>query len=173
MGPHPKIVTPRPAADGHQKRTGLHVRFDPILSWKNLEFFSQQFPGPAQHPVCHSFDGLARGIQNPGVLCRPQRRDRSLGIPPVTVLYVPRKGGKANINTLVIQLLMSPQSTFLSACCQEHLEAGIREHVGAHVAAVSDQSRRLAEAPLQCQKRVTHRLQGGDRGRALARLLRA
>ena len=127
---------------------------------------------PVEHCLRYCLDGLARGIQNPGILCRPQRCYRSLGIPPVTVLYVPRKGGKANINTLVFQLLMPPACTLLRARRQVHLETGLREHVSPHVTPVGHQSRGLAEAPLQGEERIAHGLQCRNRRRTAADLLR-
>ena len=138
-----------------KKRTGLHVRSVPYLSLGN----NLEPCGPTENRSDDFLYRLARGIQHSGILCRPERRYGTLGIPPVALFDVPRKGRETNINTLVLQLLMAPPGTLFRRRCQEHLEARICKYMCAHIAPIRDQPGGLQKAPLQTQKRVAHRLQ--------------
>src|SRR5690606_37476422 len=68
---------------------------------------------PVQYDPGNFIDRQVAGIQQSGVPGSTQGSDRALRIPPVAILDVLRKGGKANINTLVFQLLITPACALL------------------------------------------------------------
>lgn len=116
---------------------------------------------PIEHCLRDSIHRPTRRIQNSGILGRHQRCDRALGIPPVAILYVPRKGRETNIYTLLLQLLMAPFCPLPGGRGKEYLEVRIRKDMGPHIAAVCDETRWLPKALLQLQKSIPYRLQHG------------
>src|SRR5690606_16489457 len=88
------------------------------------------------------------GVDHHRVIGRSQRCRLPVGITLVTSGYLPKKGSKASIVFLAIQLLMAPERPGFSARRQENLGGRIRENHGAHVASVGDQSGRHAEVAL-------------------------
>src|SRR5262245_5817788 len=59
---------------------------------------------PAEHRGYHRTDGEAGGIQDARSRIGTKRRDGTFRVSAITFRHVLRKGGKANINTLLLQL---------------------------------------------------------------------
>ena len=91
------------------------------------------------------------GVDNLRIRCRLERRHRAVRVARVPLRYVPRKVGQANINPLFFQLLMTPHRAGFRTGRQYHLQDGVRENNGSHVAAVGHQARRNREIALPLQ----------------------
>src|SRR5215472_17322713 len=126
-----------------------------------------------QHPLHHLIDRKAGRVDDTGVGRGLQRGDLTGPIPEIPLGYLARKGRKANIGTLVFQLLMAPEGPFLGGGRQEYFQLRPGEHHGAHIAPVRDQSRGCGKGPLARQQGLTDALPGSHPRGALPRLLRA
>src|SRR5690606_12931685 len=120
--------------------------------------------GEFQYARDDRVDRHPRGVDADGVLGRPQRRNRAAGVARVTGQDLPQQTVQCNGSPLVLQLLIAPFRTLLGAGGQEYLPAGVREDHRAHVAAVRDQPRRLAEGPLAVAQRGPDLGDRRDRG---------
>ncbi len=110
------------------------------------------------------------GIDGQGVPCWAERSDFSRCIPLVARLDLAQKGGKGNIQPLILQLLIAPFRPFLGACGKEYLEGRVREYDRTHVAPVRHQPRRAPEASLLVQQGRPHTGNcGNGRGRRSGR----
>src|SRR5215831_9913070 len=126
-----------------------------------------------QHPLHHLLDRKAGRVDDTGVGRGLQRGDLTGLIPQIPLGYLARKGGKANIRTLVFQLLMSPQSPLLGGGGQEYFQLRPGEHHGPHIPAVCHQSGGGGKGPLACEQGLTDRGPRRHARGALSRLLRA
>src|SRR5690606_2323798 len=98
-----------------------HSRADRTALLSRLEGLGTTFPDHFQHALHHTWNVELGGVDHHRVIGRSQRCRLPVGIALVTSRYLPKKGGKASIVFLAIQLLMAPERPGFSARRQENL----------------------------------------------------
>src|SRR5262249_54837144 len=81
-----------------------------------------------QHAVDDRIDRLTCRVDHCGIGRGLERSDRTSRIPQVPLGDLARKGGKANIEPLVFQLLITAQGAFFGAGGEKYLEVGLGKY---------------------------------------------
>ena len=118
-------------------------------------------------PLHHLFDRLVDrqcgGIKQLCIRCGPEWRGCALTVTLVALTQIPEQVIYISRKAFWDQLLIPPGGTGLDAGREKHLERCIGENNGAHVAAVGNQPRRLAECALARNQRRPNLAVDGNR----------
>src|SRR4051812_27782720 len=117
---------------------------------------AQRRSEPLEYPGNHFFYRKPRGINNLCVNALLQRCHATPTISRVALADVLQKGGQISIEPFFYQLFIATISALFSRSRQKHLQHGVREHDGRHIAPLCHQTRGSAKGLLPLLKSLAN-----------------